>query len=92
MLCNHKPFTFIPFRHVLIVPKGAFYHRNVRPSVSMPAKLPLGGFKLNFVLGTNIKIGLENPNLVKIRQKYRQLYTFLLKLEILKRYERALLD
>ena len=38
------------------------------------ARRPLDGFPLNIILGTSVKICSENPNLVKIRQKYRALY------------------
>jgi hypothetical protein len=45
---------------------------SVCPHVS--AWLPMDGFSQNLILGTCMKNYLENPNWVKIRQKYLAFY------------------
>jgi hypothetical protein len=52
-----------------LVPSSCLF---VRPHVS--ARLPLDGFPWNLIRGTCMKICRENSHLVKIGEKYRNLY------------------
>jgi hypothetical protein len=59
--------AFVLSKHVHIS-----FVMSVCPHVS--ALLSLDGFSWNFMLQTLMKICVQNPNLVKIRQNYQALY------------------
>jgi len=67
ILCHVVNLKFFSRERCLLFSSCSF----VCPHLSM--RRPLDGFPLNFVLGTSVKICPENPDVVKIGQKYQAL-------------------